>query len=129
MNKLIIVGNLTADPELRSTQSGKSVCNFTCAVNERRGEQQEAKFFRVSAWNNLAENVKHYLHKGSKVLVVGQVGCDAYKASDGSPRAALTVNANEIEFLSSKADAQQEAQERPKPHEPIPVDTPEDLPF
>ena len=50
MNKLIIVGNLTADPELRSTQSGNSVCNFTVAVNERRGEQQEAKFFRVAAW-------------------------------------------------------------------------------
>lgn len=128
MNKLIIVGNLTADPELRSTQTGKSVCNFTVAVNERRGEQQEAKFFRVAAWNNLAENIKHYLHKGSKVLVVGQVSCEAYKASDGSPRASLTVLANEVEFLSSRSEAQ-EAQEQPKPHEPMPVETPDDLPF
>lgn len=128
MNKLIIVGNLTADPELRSTQSGKSVCNFTVAVNERRGEQQEAKFFRVAAWNNLAENIKHYLHKGSKVLVVGQVGCEAYKASDGSPRASLTVLANEVEFLNSRSESQ-DAQEQPKPHEPMPVETPDDLPF
>lgn len=128
MNKLIIVGNLTADPELRYTQSGKSVCNFTVAVNERRGEQQEAKFFRVAAWNNLAENIKQYLHKGNKVLVVGRVGCEAYKASDGSPRASLTVMANEVEFLSGRSEAQ-EAQEQPKPHEPMPVETPDDLTF
>jgi single-stranded DNA-binding protein len=61
-------------------------------------------------------------------MVVGQVSCEAYKASDGSPRASLTVLANEVEFLSSRSEAP-EAQEQPKPHEPMPVETPDDLPF
>lgn len=126
MNKLIIIGNLTNDPEMRTTQSGTNVTNFTVAVNSRKGGQQDATFFRVSAWNNLAENCKHYLQKGRKVCVVGTVGCDAYKAANGDPRAALTVSASEVEFLSSKDDKQ----EAPvKPHEPIPVETPSDLPF
>ena len=128
MNKLIIVGNLTADPELRATPQGTSVCNFTVAVNERKNGQDEATFFRVTAWNTLAENCKHYLQKGRKVLAVGRVGVDVYKTSNGETRAALTLNANEVEFLSSRNEPQ-EATPEVKPHDPIPVDTPDDLPF
>lgn len=126
MNKLTITGNLTALPELRTTPSGKNVANFTVAVNSRRNGEQETTFFRVTAWDKLAENCKHYLQKGSKVLVIGAVGCDSYKTSDGTFRAALTVNASEVEFLSSKRDEEREA---PSAQEPFPVDTPADLPF
>ena len=78
MNKLFIVGNLTRDPELRSTPSGDSVCDFTVAVNRRgrrdaQGTQPEADFFRVSAWRQLGENCAKYLAKGRKVAVTGSV--------------------------------------------------------
>lgn len=128
MNKLIIIGNLTSDPELRSTPQGTSVANFTVAVNMRRGEQSEAMFFRVTAWNKLAENCKHYLKKGSKVFVSGAVGCDTYKTSDGTFRAALTVNANEVEFLSTRAETESKTEVSQKP-EFTAVETPSDLPF
>ena len=128
MNKLIITGNLTADPELRATPQGTSVCSFTVAVNERRNGQTDATFFRVTAWNAVAENCKHYLIKGSKAMCIGRVGVDVYKTHDGETRAALTLNAQEVEFLSSKAEASPEKQEV-KAHDPVPVETPDDLPF
>lgn len=109
MNKLTIIGNLTRDPELRATQSGKSVCNFTVAVNRRRTSnsgQQEADFFRVNAWNQLGENCQRYLAKGRKVAVVGPVSASAYQANDGSTRVQLEVMAEDVEFLSSRNEDQ-----------------------
>lgn len=109
MNKLIIIGNLTRDPELRATPSGKSVCNFTVAVNRRRSQnngQPEADFFRVTVWNQLGENCQRYLAKGRKVSVVGPVSASTYQASDGSTRVQLEVTAEDVEFLSSRNDDQ-----------------------
>ena len=113
MNKLVIIGNLTADPELRSTPSGVSVCTFTVAVNRRKrdGQQQEADFFRVSAWRELGENCSKFLMKGRKVAVVGSVSASAYQGRDGKSYASLEVNASEVEFLSPVGEV-------PKPEEP-----------
>ena len=106
MNKLIIIGNLTRDPELRTTPSGDSVCTFTVAVNRRTRRdaqnQPEADFFRVSAWRVLGENCAKYLAKGRKVFVSGPVSVRTYQAQDGSTRASLEVNAEDVEFLSSR---------------------------
>lgn len=104
MNKLIISGNLTADPVAAATSTGKTVTNFTVAVNEGYGESQRTTFFRVSAWEKRGEVCKQYLRKGSKVLVVGTVQARAYNSQTGEIRASLDVTANEIEFLSSRAD-------------------------
>lgn len=71
MNRLTIIGNLTRDPELRTTQDGKNVCTFTVAVN-RRG-REGADYFRVSAWNAMGENCHKYLAKGRKAAVCGAV--------------------------------------------------------
>ena len=105
MNKVFIVGNLTRDPELRSTRDGISVCSFTVAVNRRvrnaEAGQPEADFFRVTAWRALGENCSKYLSKGRKVAVEGPVMANAYSAHDGSPMASLEVTANDVEFLSS----------------------------
>ena len=94
MNKLFIVGNLTRDPELRTTSSGISVCSFTVAVNRRRSansaagnNQPEADFFRVSAWRQLGENCSRYPAKGRKVAVTGSVSVNTYQGSDGTTRA------------------------------------------
>ena len=109
MNKLTIIGNLTRDPELRTTSSGVNVCDFTVAVNRRnrrdaQNAQPEADFFRVSAWRQLGENCARYLAKGRKVCVIGPVSVRTYQGSDGATRASLEVNATDVEFLSSRND-------------------------
>ncbi len=108
MNKLTIIGNLTRDPELRTTSTGINVCSFTVAVNRRRSSQNsnqpEADFFRVSAWRQLGETCQRYLAKGRKVAVVGAVSVSSYTANDGSTRFTLEVNAEDVEFLSSRND-------------------------
>ena len=98
MNKLTIIGNLTRDPELRTTQSGVNVCSFTVAVNRaptraqrEAGQQPPAKFFRVTAWRELGDNCAKYLAKGRKVAVTGSVRVRTYQASDGSTRAAMAA--------------------------------------
>lgn len=109
MNKAIIIGNLTRDPELRTTQSGVSVCSFTVAVNRRNkgaeAGQQEADFFRVNAWRELGESCAKYLAKGRKVGVVGPVSVNTYTGNDGQTRAQMEITANEVEFLTPRNDA------------------------
>jgi len=110
MNKLTIIGNLTRDPDLRTTRDGISVCSFTVAVNRRRRSQnastpqQETDFFRVTAWRQLGENCSQYLVKGKKVCVVGPVTVSTYQASDGQTRANLEVTAEDIEFISPRVE-------------------------
>ena len=106
MNKLTIIGNLTADPELRTTTSGKSVCGFTVAVNRRNKQegQPEADFFRCSVWNQMGEACAKYLAKGRKVCVIGSVSVRTYTTQNGETRASLEVTAQDVEFLSSRND-------------------------
>lgn len=135
MNKLAIIGNLVRDPESKQTQDGKTVCNFTVAVNRRRSnnnQQQEADFFRVSAWNQLGENCQKYLSKGRKVAVVGPVSVHAYTAQDGTAKGSLEILAQEVEFLSSNNSNEQTQAPAAEPEVPVnmtPVETPSDLPF
>lgn len=111
MNKLTIIGNLTRDPELRSTTTGKTVCSFTVAVNRRQnaqqrqaGQQPDADYFNVSAWNERGEICAKYLAKGRKVCVIGPVACRSFVRNDGSAGASMEVTADEVEFLSSRQD-------------------------
>lgn len=121
MNRLMIIGNLTRDPELRTTQTGVSVCSFTVAVNRRasaaqrqNGQQPEADFFNVSAWRGLGENCAKWLIKGRKVAVVGSVSVRAYQRNDGTSGASMDVLASEVEFLTSAKEAQQGGQYAPE---------------
>ena len=114
MNKVFLIGNLTRDPELRTTQSGDAVCTFTVAVNRRKTAQDgkpEADFFRVAAWRKLGENCAKWLIKGKKVSVVGSVTASAYMGNDGQPHANLEVNADDVEFLSPANTSPQDAQQ------------------
>ena len=105
MNRLMITGNLTRDPETRVTPGGDTVCNFTVAVNRRRREGDDADFFRVNAWKKLGESCQACLAKGKKVAVIGSVQVDSYTSSNGEHRAVMVVNADDVEFLSPKAEA------------------------
>lgn len=104
MNKVFLIGNLTKDPEMRSTQSGVAVCNFTIAVNRRfrnpQTGQQETDFLNVIAWRQLAELCSKYLAKGRKVAVTGSIQTRTYEAKDGSKRTAWDIVADEVEFLT-----------------------------
>ncbi len=108
MNKLIIIGRLTRDPETRSTQSGLQVCTFTVAVNRRKkdADHPEADFFRVTAWRQLAELCGKYLAKGRRVSVSGPVSVSTYTAQSGEYRAQMEVTAEDVEFLSSKEESE-----------------------
>ena len=104
MNKIFIIGNLVRDPELRTTPSGVAVCTFTIAVNGRKPE--DTQFFRITTWRQTAENCQRFLAKGRKVAVAGAVSLNTYTAKDGTTKASLEVNADEVEFLTPRtADA------------------------
>lgn len=102
INRVVLVGRLTRDPELRTTQTGKSVCDFSIAVGKRFKPQDgspDADFFRVSAWGATAEYVSNYLHKGRLVAVDGRLQSRKYQASDGSNREVVEVVADNVQAL------------------------------
>lgn len=106
MNKVVLIGNLVRDPEVRATQSGISVCNFTVAVNRRfkkENGEQETDFLNVIAWRQLADLCGKYLAKGRKVAVTGSIQTRTYEAKDGSKRTAWDIVADEVEFLSPQS--------------------------
>ena len=137
MNKVILIGNMTRDPELRTTRSGTSVCSFTIAVNrnytDANGERQ-ADFIGIQTWRGLAESCAQYLTKGRKVAVAGSLQSRTYDDKEGNKRYALEVVADDVEFLSSRndsADAPAAGANRPAARKPVanlqPVD--DELPF
>ena len=104
MNKLTLIGNLTNDPEIRSTQTGKNVCTFTIAVNRKKVSEPQTDFFRINAWNGLADTCARFLTKGKKVAVVGELQARTYEDKQGKTRLSLDVSADEVEFLSPKEE-------------------------
>lgn len=108
MNRIFFIGNLTRDPELKSTQQGTPVCTFTVAVNRRKqgaeAGQPEADFFRVTTWRQQAENCSRFLAKGRKVGVTGTLSLQSYTGNDGQPRSSMEVMADEVEFLTPRGE-------------------------
>lgn len=135
MNKIILIGNLTRDPELKSTPMGKTVCSFDIAVNSRN-RQQTVQYFHIDAWGPLGENCKRYLSKGRKVFVSGPVSARIYQVSTGETRVSLDVTADDVEFISPRDEPAGYAQQQsyyPAPSvqssgDMTPVET-DDLPF
>ena len=108
MNKVFLIGNLTRDPELSTTNSGISVCRISIAVSRRFANadgSRETDFFNVVAWRAIAENCSKYLKKGSKIAVMGSIQNHSYEGNDGTKRYTTDITAEEIEFLSTKGDA------------------------
>ena len=106
LNKVMIIGNLGSDPEMRYTAAGKAVTNFSVAVNRRykSGDEivEDTTWFRVSAWERLAEVTSEHLSKGSKVYVEGRIREPRiYTDQGGESRTGLEISANTVEFLST----------------------------
>lgn len=110
-NKIVIVGYLGRDPEIRYTPRGDAVCSFSMATTEKRknqtsGEQQEqTTWFRVTAWGRQAEVANQYLSKGKQVYVEGRLRMEEYTDREGNRRQTLEVTASDIQFLSAKGDS------------------------
>lgn len=114
MNKVVLIGNLTRDPELRTTQSGVSVCSFGLAVNRRRKVegQPEVDFFNITAWRQLGELCARYLTKGRKCCISGTIQIRTYDAADGTKRTSVDVEAEDVEFLPSASQGGMEGSAR-----------------
>jgi single-strand DNA-binding protein len=104
MNKVILMGRLTADPELKQTQSGTSVVSFSIAVDRRfnKDEQKKADFINCVAWRTTAEFVAKYFSKGSQILLVGELQTRTWEDQNGQKRYVTEVIASEVSFCGSK---------------------------
>ena len=105
-NKIVLSGNLVKAPELRTTNSDKSVATFSLAVKRDYGE--ETDFFNIVVWGKNGENCAKYLDKGSKVLVIGQLQNRSYETKDGSKRTVTEVICDSVEFLTFKEKEEKE---------------------
>ena len=105
MNKCILIGNLTKDPELTTTTNGVAVCRFAIAVSRRYSNsdgERETDFLNIVVWRSLGENCHKFLKKGSKVGIVGNIQSRSYDAADGTKRYVTEIVAEEVEFLSTR---------------------------
>lgn len=139
INRSVLVGRLTADPELKYTQNGVAVVNFTLAVNrpfKNNGEQQ-ADFISVVAWRKTAENVANFLNKGSLAGVDGRIQTRNYEGQDGRRVYVTEVVADQVSFLEPKQQEQKKKEPRYTPDqadpfqpgsEPLDIND-DDLPF
>lgn len=106
MNKVVLIGNLTKDPDVRTTSGGASVTTLSIAVNRRfkdKSGERVTDYFRVVAWNKLADICGKYLVKGNKVSVSGELQTKDYEAKDGTKRYVTEILADEVEFLTPPA--------------------------
>lgn len=149
INKAIIMGRLTRDPELRHTGSGTPVCSFTVAVDNGYGENRQADFINCVAWNKTAEFVSKYFTKGRIIIVIGRIATRTWEGQDGKKNYVTEVVANEVSFGESKRSQESGGYTAPAPAAGIPsapaapafpentaeddftplLDTDDDLPF
>lgn len=104
INRVVLLGNMTRDPELRRTSTGKAVTNFTLALN--RYNNDEADFVDCVCWEKIAENTAQYCSKGSKVAVEGSIQTGSYEDKDGHNRKTVNVLCNRVEFINTNNNQQ-----------------------
>jgi len=102
INRVILIGNLVRDVDLRYSQNGTAIANFTLAVNDGYGDKKTVDFIRVTAWKKTAENVANYCGKGSKVAVEGKLKQQNWEDKDGNKKEKVFVNAQQIMFLNTR---------------------------
>ena len=130
MNRVILIGNLTKDPEFTTTNSGVSCVKFTIATQRKyknENGEYESDFPQCLAWRNTADFINKYFKKGNKIAVVGKIQTSSYDAADGSKRYKTEVVVEEAEFVQARKGEEENQEEKPKPElEPIDDDS---LPF
>lgn len=132
INLITIHGRLTQDPELKQTQSGVSVCNFTVAVDRSysNGEDKITDFFTVVCWRGLADMVAKYFGKGKEIIVSGEMQSRKWQDNDGNNRVSWEIQANTVDFCGSKGNTNTATEPSKKPDlDAVVEDTNIDLPF
>jgi single-strand DNA-binding protein len=114
INRVVLVGNLTRDPELRHTPSGTPVCSLRVAVNTRRKDESgqwvdKPNYFDVTAWGQQGENCAQYLSKGRPVAIDGRLEWREWEAQDGSKRQAVEIVADSVQFLGGRMEGEAQA--------------------
>ena len=130
-NKVILVGNMTADPELKHTQAGVSVTSFQVGVSRpfKKGEQSVSDFFTIVCWRNTAEFVCNHFAKGSGILVCGALQNRSWTDQNGNKRYATEVVAEEVRFVDKKIDAAPAAYPQASDRQFEEMSSDDDLPF
>ena len=121
LNSVCLMGRLTADPELKSTQSGVSVCNFRIAVDRTytpKGQEKQTDFINIITWRSTAEFVSRYFRKGQLVAVQGSIQTGQYTDRDGNKRTAFDVVADNVFFAEKKAESGETKQGAGYDHSP-----------
>ncbi len=133
INKAILMGRLTRDPELRHTGSGTPVCSFSIAINSGSGENQTTDYINCVAWNKTAEFVNKYFDKGRMIAVIGRIQTRSWEGQDGKKNYATEVVVNEVSFCESKRQSDVTENETTDDDADedgyVPLDVPDDLPF
>lgn len=132
MNKAILVGRLTRDPELKSTANGTNVCSFSVAVNRRYKNAEgnyDADFINCTAWRQTAEFVSKYFTKGRMIGVVGSIQTRNYEDKDGKKVYVTEVAADEVYFVESKGDNNNNTAPVADVNDFAPIDDTDELPF
>ena len=124
LNKVILMGRLTKDPEIRHTNSGKAVTSFTIAVDNGYGENKTTDFINCVAWEKTAEFIKNWFAKGRMIVLVGRISTRTYEGQDGRKNYVTEVIINEVSFGESKKD-----EITTENNGFIPVENDEDLPW
>lgn len=126
LNKCILIGRLTRDPEVRVTQDGQTtIAKFGIAV-DRRGKEDKADFFNVTAFNKTAQFAEKYLRKGTKIAIAGRIQQDEYTNKDGQKVTNVIIIADEVEFCESKKE---QTEQKNDGFMDVPKDLGEELPF
>lgn len=115
LNKVLLIGNMTRDPELKYTPSGMAVCEFDIAVNRRWKDKDETTFLSIEAWGKQGEFVKNYFKKGSAIFVEGRIKVDQWEAKDGTKRKRFAVVAENLSFVDSRSGGGAGGGSREKP--------------
>jgi single-strand DNA-binding protein len=129
INRVIITGNLTRDPELNTLQSGTTVCDLRVAVNGRRKNQQTGEwvdkpnYFNVKVWGPQGENAAKYLAKGRQVAIDGRLDWREWEDQQGNKRQAVDIIADSVQFLGSREGGPVEGDSGAAPQPSVPVDT------
>ena len=131
INKVILMGRLTREPELRHLETDKSVCGFTIAIDNGYGDNKRTDFVNCVAWNKTAEFISKYFAKGRMIIVIGRIATRSWETQDGSKRYITEVIANEVNFGETKAACQTGTQQSMQDdNDFIPLDeNDDDLPF
>lgn len=134
LNKVILIGNLTRDPELRYTPNGTPVASFGLAVNRRFKEREDVTYVNIVVWSKLAELCGDFISKGSPVAIDGRLQSRSWETEDGAKRSVLEVVAENIQFLGRKPAEKESVHEnqnngREEPTEEVESVLDEDIPF